>query len=101
MITYLNDRTTVKQSRAGQEFSYIHQPRLAPGSSDNPAVAAISTFYVINSVHDITYRYGFTEKAFNFQANNFGKGGAENDPVQLTVQAPEKTENAWFMTPRE
>ena len=101
MIISLDDGTTVKQSRAGQEFSYIHQPRLGPGSSDNPAVAAVSTFYVINSVHDITYRYGFTEKAFNFQANNFGKGGDENDPVLLTVQAPEDFENAWFATPKE
>jgi len=38
-------------------------------------------FYVNNKVHDILYKFGFTETAKNFQASNFGKGGNQNDYV--------------------
>ena len=31
---------------------------------------------------------GFTEDAFNFQDDNFGNGGAGNDRVRVSVQAP-------------
>ncbi|KAH9244679.1 hypothetical protein BASA81_017904 [Batrachochytrium salamandrivorans] len=36
-------------------------------------------------MHDITYQYGFTEKAGNFQKDNFGKGGEDGDAVAVTV----------------
>jgi len=29
----------------------------------------------LTSLQDLYYQYGFTEKAFNFQAENYGKGG--------------------------
>ncbi|CAE6419061.1 unnamed protein product, partial [Rhizoctonia solani] len=45
------------------------------------------------------YKYGFTEKAYNFQNDNFGKGGAENDRVQVSVQDITGTNNANFATP--
>lgn len=38
-------------------------------------------FYVNNRVHDVLYKFGFTETAKNFQAYNFGKGGSQNDYV--------------------
>lgn len=50
-------------------------------------------------VHDLTYKYGFTEAAYNFQVTNFGKGGSGNDPVQLSVQDSSGTDNANFATP--
>jgi len=55
----------------------------------------------VNSVHDYTYRYGFTEATFNFQTNNFGKGGLGNDPVTVSVQDPAGIDNADFATPAE
>lgn len=42
------------------------------------------------------YKYGFTEAAFNFQDNNFGKGGVGGDPVEMEVQNGEDTDNADF-----
>ncbi|KAI9453867.1 metalloprotease [Lactarius psammicola] len=53
----------------------------APTVSANINAAVTNAFYIVNSVHDYTYRYGFTEATFNFQTNNFGKGGAGNDRV--------------------
>ncbi|KAH6596676.1 hypothetical protein BASA61_003370 [Batrachochytrium salamandrivorans] len=44
---------------------------------------SVNLFYLANVMHDITYQYGFTEKAGNFQKDNFGKGGQGNDAVRV------------------
>ncbi|KAH9275972.1 hypothetical protein BASA83_001779 [Batrachochytrium salamandrivorans] len=40
------------------------------GHSTNIAAAAVNLFYVANVMHDISYQYGFTEQAGNFQKSN-------------------------------
>ncbi|KAH9264447.1 hypothetical protein BASA83_012090 [Batrachochytrium salamandrivorans] len=45
----------------------------APTSDANIAAAAVNLFYLTNVMHDISYQYGFTESAGNFQKNNFGR----------------------------
>lgn len=55
----------------------------------------------MNKVHDLTYRYGFTESAFNFQMSNFNRGGEENDGVIISVNNRTKYNNAGFGTPAE
>jgi extracellular elastinolytic metalloproteinase len=50
-------------------------------------------------MHDLSYQYGFTEAAGNFQNVNFGKGGVEGDPVIATVQDPWGVNNAAFFSP--
>jgi len=52
--------------------------------ADRDAVAA-QLFYWVNFTHDYLYNLGFNEVARNFQANNFGRGGAQNDAVQAEV----------------
>src|SRR5262249_4199278 len=52
-----------------------------------------------NLVHDIHYKYGFTEAAGNFQVNNYGRGGLANDAVQADPQDGGGTNNANFATP--
>jgi extracellular elastinolytic metalloproteinase len=56
----------------------------------------VNAFYVVNSVHDITYIYGFNEQAFNFQRDNKGKGGRDSDPVKISVQSDSGSNNAAF-----
>ncbi|KAF7760739.1 hypothetical protein Agabi119p4_10148 [Agaricus bisporus var. burnettii] len=56
-------------------------------------------FYTANLVHDIYYRYGFTEVAGNFQQYNFGRGGQQNDAVITNAQDGSGFNNANFMTP--
>jgi hypothetical protein len=63
-----------------------------------PAAVA-SAFYLVNDYHDRTYLLGFTETARNFQTNNFGKGGAQADEVQVDAQDGSGTNNANFATP--
>lgn len=73
----------------------------APGTTDNRAVAVQNLFYLNNVVHDVLYRHGFNEVAGNFQVDNFGKGGAGNDPVQAEAQDGSGTDNANFSTPTD
>ncbi|KAJ1344763.1 hypothetical protein BSLG_010701 [Batrachochytrium salamandrivorans] len=80
-------------------FSGIFDPMLPPQTPKNTAVGIINAFYVANMLHDITYQYGFTEKAGNFQKNNFGKGGKGKDPVIIDIQSSKETDSAEFSTP--
>ncbi|KAG8695510.1 hypothetical protein FRC11_001433, partial [Ceratobasidium sp. 423] len=45
------------------------------------------------------YKYGFTEAAYNFQNDNYGKGGAGNDRVKISIQDRTGSNNANFATP--
>src|SRR5262249_7140886 len=61
--------------------------------------ALTNAFYWVNTLHDIHYRYGFTEAAGNFQVNNYGRGGLGNDPVQVIAQDPATLNNASMAPP--
>ncbi|KAF8649625.1 hypothetical protein AX16_005714 [Volvariella volvacea WC 439] len=89
---------TATQTGAGPTFNYTYSDALAPAVQSNLDAARVNAFYVINSIHDFTYRYGFTESAYNFQNNNFGKGGVGNDRVQISVQDSGGFNNANFLT---
>lgn len=61
--------------------------------------AITNLFYWNNLIHDVLWHYGFDEPAGNFQVNNFGLGGAGNDPVRAEAQDGSGTNNATFSTP--
>ncbi|KAF9521526.1 metallo proteinase 10 [Crepidotus variabilis] len=93
----------------GQEVSSETSPELNfnaayddtrdPTDPVNLNGARQNAFYILNVMHDFTYRYGFTEKAFNFQLSNFNKGGQQNDRVLVSVQDASGVNNANFATP--
>lgn len=72
-----------------------------PNTTGNKAVAVQNLFYFNNIVHDALYAHGFNEANLNFQINNFGKGGAGNDPVLAEAQDGSGTNNANFSTPND
>ena len=72
---------------------------LTQAPSQYTAAAVANLFYWNNRIHDVQYQYGFTETAGNFQANNYGRGGAQNDYVRAEAQDGEGTNNANFATP--
>lgn len=74
---------------------------VTPASVSNRAVAVQNLFYLNNTVHDVLYGHGFTEAAGNFQINNFGNGGAGNDPVNAEAQDGSGLDNANFATPAD
>ncbi|KAJ8074564.1 hypothetical protein PM082_015466 [Marasmius tenuissimus] len=84
---------------AEASFQATYNPSQAATVTNNIDAARVNAFYIINTHHDVLYQYGFTEAAFNFQNNNFGKGGAGNDRVIMSVQDSSGTNNANFATP--
>ena len=62
---------------------------------------ALTLFYYNNLIHDYLYSIGFTEGLWNFQQDNFGKGGSGQDAVSAQVQDGSGTNNANFGTPAD
>ena len=69
-----------------------------PPSAYRPA-AVSNLYYANNRIHDVLYRYGFTEAAGNFQVNNYGNGALGSDAVNAEAQDGGGTNNANFGTP--
>ncbi|CAA7257402.1 unnamed protein product [Cyclocybe aegerita] len=103
VIAFKSSQTTglTSQSSSGLNFVFTQNPSAAPTTQANLDAARTNAFYLVNTIHDLTYRYGFTESVFNFQQNNFGLGGAQNDRVTVSVQDSAGTDNADFATPAD
>ncbi|KAJ7235397.1 Fungalysin metallopeptidase-domain-containing protein [Mycena rebaudengoi] len=94
--TPFGDSTTTSGNNA---VSYKGGPKLGDASKKpivpaNVAAAIVNNFYIITIVHDIAYRYRFTEHAFNFQNNNFGHGGKGGDRTTASIQDASEINNA-------
>ncbi|KAJ7925318.1 Fungalysin metallopeptidase-domain-containing protein [Mycena leptocephala] len=99
-IAFKGTQTNVtNESAPGLVFDYPQDATAAPTVPGNVDAARVNAFYIVNTIHDLSYRYGFTEAAFNFQNNNFGKGGLGNDRVTISVQSTAGVNNADFSTP--
>ncbi|KAJ7798512.1 Fungalysin metallopeptidase-domain-containing protein [Mycena olivaceomarginata] len=85
---------TTAQSATGLVFNYLQSAMTATTTTANINAARVNAFHIVNS-------YGFTEAAFNFQNNNFGKGGARSDRITISVQNSAGIDNADFSTPPE
>lgn len=70
-------------------------------SYSNMDASITNLFYLNNRIHDVFYKFGFTESAKNFQQNNFGNGGLGNDYVEAEGQDGGGTNNANFGTPSD
>jgi hypothetical protein len=86
-------------ANASDSFDFPFDPLQNASLFRSASVANL--FFLINDFHDRTYRLGFTESARNFQTNNFGLGGAQNDPVNGDAQDGSGTNNANFATPTD
>ncbi len=83
---------------ASLTFDFPFDQNLEP--VDYTKAALTNVFYVCNMVHDITYNFGFTEPAGNFQQNTYGNGGLA-DRVNAEAQDGSGTNNANFSTPAD
>lgn len=81
------------------EFNFPYNGNNAPNTYQ--AAAITNLFYMNNMMHDIWYRYGFTEASGNFQSNNYGRGGTDDDYVLAEAQDGGGTNNANFATPTD
>ncbi|KAF8072209.1 Fungalysin metallopeptidase-domain-containing protein [Lyophyllum atratum] len=89
---------TTSQSST-EAFIYPQSALNSPSTLANVHAACVNAFYIVGVMHDISYRYGFDEAAYNFQTDNFGKGGKQNDRVFVSVQDISGINNANFATP--
>ncbi len=80
-------------------FDYMPDFSKPPTDSINQGFAITNLFYWNNIMHDLSYQYGFDERAGNFQQNNVGKGGKGHDLVYADAQDGSGTNNANFYTP--
>lgn len=79
---------------ATRNFNFPYDPTAL--MSTNLSAATTNLFYISNMVHDIFYKFGFTESARNFQSNNFGNGGLDDDEVFAQSQDGGGFNNANF-----
>ncbi len=79
------DITTAVEPDGGDDliFDFAYDPQAEP--QDQTDVTLTQLFYLVNIIHDITYGLGFNEQSGNFQQNNYGNGGSQNDQAQAIV----------------
>jgi extracellular elastinolytic metalloproteinase len=82
---------------ASLNFDFLIIPSVAP--IVNKDAALTNMFVQTNVVHDALYHLGFDEAAGNFQENNYGNGGAENDVILAEGFDGSGMNNANFTTP--
>ncbi len=82
-------------------FNFTPDFATQPITGNNQPFAITNLFYLNNIIHDITYNYGFTEAAANFQKDNLGRGGLGNDFVFADAQDGSGSNNANFSTPAD
>ena len=74
---------------------------LTTSPTNYQAAAAVQLFYWCNFIHDRLYELGFTETAGNFQKDNFGRGGADNDAMIAQSQDGSGVNNANYTPARD
>jgi hypothetical protein len=95
-----DNETTIgsSPSPAGLDFNYTYSQSTGSAAA-NLNAAITNLFYWNNVMHDILWRYGFDEPSGNFQKNNMGRGGLDNDFVYADAQNGGGTNSANFTTP--
>ncbi|CAM3474884.1 histidine kinase [Corallococcus sp. ZKHCc1 1396] len=90
------------ETTAANTFGHVFDQNLAPNANATQIKAAVvNLFYVNNFLHDWFYDAGFDEAAGNAQSFNFGRGGAEGDPLQAQGQDYGGRNNANMSTPAD
>lgn len=79
---------------ATRNFNFPYDPNTK--AINNLSAATTNLFYISNMMHDVFYKFGFTESARNFQSNNFGNGGLDDDEVFAQSQDGGGYNNANF-----
>ncbi|KAG9094363.1 Fungalysin/Thermolysin Extracellular metalloproteinase 5 [Ceratobasidium sp. UAMH 11750] len=80
-------------------FSYGVREGKKKDPKDYVDLTVTQLFYTTNMIHDLFYRYGFDERAGNFQQDNYGRGGRDGDAVIANAQDSSSYNNANFVTP--
>ncbi|KAJ1963257.1 hypothetical protein GGI12_002163 [Dipsacomyces acuminosporus] len=85
------------KAAAGNKFDYPLDLTKEPDQYVDAAITQL--FYTVNTMHDLSYAYGFDEVSGNFQDINYTGKGKGNDAVVAFAQDGSGTNNANFATP--
>ncbi|KAI8322361.1 hypothetical protein GQ54DRAFT_333282 [Martensiomyces pterosporus] len=85
------------KAAAGNVFDYPIDLTKQPSTYVDAAIAQL--FYTVNTMHDLSFLYGFDEAAGNFQDVNYSGKGRGGDGVIANAQDGSGTNNANFATP--
>jgi hypothetical protein len=107
-----NDTNEYQPQDADQHFNYTYTDAIRTSGSGGTDITIdrdfviTQAFYYVNMLHQRYYSLGFNEAAGNFQQDNFGNGGAEDDPVLVYVDwgfsaNPQVCCNASMWTPAD
>lgn len=76
-----DESNTIDTETVSATYNYDFPMDLTQNYNTYKDAAVTNLFYMNNKIHDILYKFGFTETARNFQADNLDKGGIGNDYV--------------------
>ena len=65
-IAFKSSQTATSSGGANLDFEFVQDPTKAPTVAVNVDAARVNAFYIVNSIHDVSYKYGFTEAAFKY-----------------------------------
>jgi extracellular elastinolytic metalloproteinase len=82
-------------------FDYTYDHTKNASDATNLQNSLVGMFFHVNWLHDRWYDAGFDEAAGNAQANNFGRGGADGDPILAEGSDFSGTDNANMSTPAD
>jgi len=95
-----NNVSSMDEPSGGTTLNFDFGFNLNNSPEQNQDAAVTNLFYTTNAIHDIAYRYGFDEAAGNFQQNNYGNGGIQNDYVLAEAMDGDAFNNAqWSAGP--
>lgn len=89
------------QKNGPNTFDYPVTADSDPSTSNARNAAIVNLFYIINWMHDWWYDHGFNEVTRNAQSNNYGRGGAQSDPLLAQGQDASGRNNANMGTPAD
>ncbi len=82
-------------------FDYALQADDDPSGDEARMAAVVNIFYMVNWLHDWWYDHGFDEASGNAQQDNYGRGGADGDPIRAQGQDASGRNNANMATPSD
>lgn len=85
------------RASSGNVFNFPLNLNRQPSTYQDAAITQL--FYTVNTMHDLSFLYGFDEAAGNFQDVNYSGRGAGGDYVVAFAQDGSGTNNANFATP--
>lgn len=91
-----DDQPDLPRPQAGPGRVFDFPLDLTRGPATYGEAATVNLFYWCNWMHDRLYELGFDEGAGNYQKDNFGRGGEDNDAVIANAQDGSDVNNARF-----